>query len=45
MRSSIRRASVGGADGGDIIGLGGGKSKVSSVLPVEDKEEKEGKVI
>jgi hypothetical protein len=33
---SIRRASVGGADGGDIIRVGGGKAKVSGVLPTED---------
>jgi hypothetical protein len=38
LRASIRRASVGGADGGDIIGVGGGKGKVSSVLPDEDGE-------
>jgi hypothetical protein len=37
LRASIRRASVGGADGGDIIGIGGGKAKVSSVIPVEDE--------
>jgi hypothetical protein len=36
LRASIRRASVGGADGGDIIGVGGGKAKVSSVVPLED---------
>jgi hypothetical protein len=36
LRASIRRASVGGADGGDIIGVGGGKAKVSSVVPTED---------
>jgi hypothetical protein len=45
VRASIRRASVGGADGGDIIGVGGGKAKVSSVVPVEDDEEKEGEAI
>jgi hypothetical protein len=38
LRASIRRASVGGADGGDIIGVGGGKAKVSSVVPDEDLE-------
>ena len=38
LRAGIRRASVGGADGGDIIEVGGGKAKVSSVLPLEDKE-------
>jgi hypothetical protein len=36
FRASIRRASVGGADGVDIIGVVGGKAKVSSVLPTED---------
>jgi hypothetical protein len=36
LRSSIRRASVGGVAGGDIIGVGGGKVKVSSVLPSDD---------
>jgi hypothetical protein len=36
VRASIRRASVGGADGGVTIGVGGGKAKVNSVLPVED---------
>jgi hypothetical protein len=38
LRSSIRRASVGGADGGDIIGVGGGKAKVSSVVPMKDED-------
>jgi hypothetical protein len=38
LRASIRRASVGGADGGVIIGVGGGKAKVSSVVPYEDEE-------
>jgi hypothetical protein len=33
---SIRRASAGGADGVDVIGVGGGKGKVSSVVPLED---------
>ena len=42
LRASIRRASVGGADGGDIIGVGGGKAKVSSVVPVEDDEDDRG---
>jgi hypothetical protein len=37
LRASVRRASVGGAKGGDIIGVGGGKAKESSVLPMEDK--------
>jgi hypothetical protein len=36
--TNIRRASVGGADGGDIIGLGGGKPKVSSILPMNDED-------
>jgi hypothetical protein len=39
LRASIRRASVGGADGGDIIGVGGGKYKVGSVVPIEDVDE------
>jgi hypothetical protein len=38
FRASIRRASAGGADGGDIIGVGGGKYKVSSVKPIEDED-------
>jgi hypothetical protein len=37
LRLSIRRASVGGVDGGDIIGEGGGEDKVRSVRP-EDEE-------
>jgi hypothetical protein len=37
LRASFRRPSVGGADGGDIIGVGGGKYKVSSVVPIEDE--------
>jgi hypothetical protein len=37
LRASFRRASVGGGDGGDIIGVGGGKAKVSSFVPVEDE--------
>jgi hypothetical protein len=37
LRASIRRASVGGADGGEIIGVGGRKPKASSVLPLEDE--------
>jgi hypothetical protein len=36
VRAGIRRASFGGADGRDIIGVGGGNAKVSSVLPTED---------
>jgi hypothetical protein len=38
LRTSIRRASVEGSDGVDIIGVGGGKAKVSSVVPYEDEE-------
>jgi hypothetical protein len=38
FRASVRRASVGGADGGDIIGVGVGKAKVSSVVPKEDMD-------
>jgi hypothetical protein len=38
FRASVRRASVGGAVGGDIIGVGGGKAKVSSVVQYEDEE-------
>jgi hypothetical protein len=38
LRASIRRASVGGASGGDIMGVGGGKAKVSSVIPMEDED-------
>ena len=41
FRASVRRASVGGADGGDIVGVRGGKYKVSSVVPIEDIEEGE----
>jgi hypothetical protein len=41
LRASIRRASIGGADGRDITGLGGGKYKVSSVLPKEDEDDGE----
>jgi hypothetical protein len=33
--ASIRRESLGGAEGGDIKGVGGGKAKVSSVVPIE----------
>jgi hypothetical protein len=40
LRASIRRASDGVADGGDIIGVGGGKGKVSSVFPVDDQDGK-----
>jgi hypothetical protein len=38
VRASIRRASVEGADGGDIIVVGGGKAKVSSIVPIEDED-------
>jgi hypothetical protein len=41
LRTSIRKASVGGTDGGDIIGVGGGKAKASSVVPIEDDEDGE----
>jgi hypothetical protein len=37
LRTSIRRASVGGADGDVIIGVAGGKAKVSSVVPRDDE--------
>ena len=37
MRASIRRASVGGADGRDMIGVRGGKARVSSFAPIEEK--------
>ena len=37
LGASMRRASVGGADCGDIIGVEGGNTKVSSVVPIEDK--------
>ena len=33
FRASIRRGSVGEADGGDHVEGGGGKAKVSSVVP------------
>jgi hypothetical protein len=36
VRASVRRASVGGADGGDIIGLRSGKAKVGSVVPKDE---------
>jgi hypothetical protein len=39
FRASIRRASVGGADGEDIIGVVGGKAKVSSVVPEDEDGE------
>jgi hypothetical protein len=38
LRASIRRASVGGADGGDIIEVGDGKARVRSVMPMKDKD-------
>ena len=41
LRASIRRASVGGADNGDVIGVGGGKEKVSSVVQLEDENDGE----
>jgi hypothetical protein len=40
LGASIRRASVGVADGGDIIEVGGGKGNVSSVFPVDDEDGK-----
>jgi hypothetical protein len=39
LRVRIRRASVGGADGGDISAVGGGKYKVNSVLPEDENGE------
>jgi hypothetical protein len=42
LRASLRRASVEGADGGDILGVGGGKAKVSSVVPIEDDDDRGG---
>jgi hypothetical protein len=38
FRASIGRASEGGADGGDIVEVGGGMAKVSSVVPLEDMD-------
>jgi hypothetical protein len=38
LGASIKRASGGVADGGDIIEVGGGKGKVSSVFPVDDED-------
>jgi hypothetical protein len=38
LRASIRRASDGGANGGVIIGVGGGKANVSSVNAIEDED-------
>ena len=38
LRASIRRVSVGGADGGDIIEVGGGMTRVSSIVPLEDED-------
>jgi hypothetical protein len=40
LRASIRRASIGGDDGRDIIGVRGGKAKVSSVVPIEEDDGK-----
>ena len=37
LRAGIRKASVGGADGRDIMGVGGGKGKVSNVVPIKDE--------
>jgi hypothetical protein len=36
LRAGIRRASVGGADVGEIIGLRSGKAKVGSVVPKDE---------
>jgi hypothetical protein len=38
LRTSIRRESVEDAHGKDCIGVGGGKTKVSSVLPRDDND-------
>jgi hypothetical protein len=38
VRASLWRASVRGAGGRDIIGVGGGEAKVSSVVPIKDEE-------
>jgi hypothetical protein len=38
LRASIRRASIGGAEGGVLTGVGGGKAKVSSVVPRDDED-------
>jgi hypothetical protein len=38
FRASVRRASVGGADGGDIKEVGSGRAKESSVMPDEDED-------
>ena len=38
LKASMRRISVGSADGREIEGIGGGKGKVSSVVPHEDEE-------
>ena len=40
--TNIRRASVGGADGGVMEGAGDGKAKVSSVMQNEDEEDRGG---
>jgi hypothetical protein len=45
VRASIRRASVGGADGGDIIAIGNRKAKVSSVVPRDDDAFKRQQII
>jgi hypothetical protein len=42
LGASIRRASVGGSDGGDIIGVGGGRAKVGSVVPMEEDDNRGG---
>jgi hypothetical protein len=38
LGASIRRASVGGADSEDIIGLGGGRYKVNRIVPKDDED-------
>jgi hypothetical protein len=38
LKAGIRRASVGGAAGGVMEVVGGGKAKVSSVVPLEDMD-------
>ena len=40
MRASFRRASVGGADGGNIRGVRGRKAKGRKEVSIEDEHEK-----
>jgi hypothetical protein len=42
LGASIRRASDEGADGGVMEGVGDGKGKVSSVLPIKEEEDRGG---